>query len=115
MIFRFIKKNQSAKQIPIFQSISVLGFILSLIGIPTALSGLVIESDKTIKNQNLEICKNCNEIISANLSLCPHCSNVKSEDKQPTNNVQPMEILKSRYAKGEISKEEFENMKKDIE
>jgi len=26
-----------------------------------------------------------------------------------------MEILKQRYAKGEISKEEFENMKKDLE
>ena len=26
----------------------------------------------------------------------------------------PMEILKNRYAKGEISKEQFEEMKKDI-
>jgi len=27
----------------------------------------------------------------------------------------PLEILKARYARGEISKEEFERMRKDIE
>lgn len=27
----------------------------------------------------------------------------------------PLEILKKRYARGEISKEEFQNMKKDLE
>ena len=30
-------------------------------------------------------------------------------------NQRPMDILKSRYAKGEITKEQFESMKKDLE
>ena len=33
----------------------------------------------------------------------------------PTQNESPMDILKRRYAKGEIAKEEFERMKKDLE
>ncbi len=34
------------------------------------------------------------------------------EKKSP---VDPLEILKRRYARGEISKEEYEKMKKDLE
>ena len=34
--------------------------------------------------------------------------------KAPRSNAALLEILKTRYAKGEITKEEFEQMKKDI-
>jgi len=38
----------------------------------------------------------------------------KKPEKVPLS-TETLEILKQRYAKGEISKEEFENMKKDLE
>ncbi len=41
------------------------------------------------------------------------CWHTKDETKPKENNA--LEILKVRYAKGEITKEEFDKMKKDLE
>lgn len=38
----------------------------------------------------------------------------KTKGQTPTQNESPLDILKRRYAKGEITKEEYEQMKKDI-
>jgi len=38
----------------------------------------------------------------------------KKKEDEPEQADTSLEILKQRYAKGEISKEEFENMKKDL-
>jgi putative membrane protein len=40
---------------------------------------------------------------------------LKTKGQPPTQNESPMDILKRRYAKGEITREEFEKMKKDLE
>ncbi|MBD3289791.1 hypothetical protein GF337_13370 [candidate division KSB1 bacterium] len=37
------------------------------------------------------------------------------DDNQSKKEENPLDILKKRYAKGEITKEEFENMKKDLQ
>jgi len=41
--------------------------------------------------------------------------NEKKTEKTNAGDNEPVKILKLRYAKGEITKEEFEQMKKDLE
>jgi putative membrane protein len=40
---------------------------------------------------------------------------IKNRDKMKDYDESPLEILKKRYAKGEITKQQFEEMKKDLE
>lgn len=39
----------------------------------------------------------------------------KNKGQTPTENEGPLDILKKRYAKGEINKEDYDRMKRDLE
>ena len=39
----------------------------------------------------------------------------KTREQMPVQNESPLDILKRRYAKGDIAREEYERMKKDLE
>ena len=41
--------------------------------------------------------------------------NIKSRSSKDSSRETPLDILKKRYAQGEITKEEFNQMKKDLE
>jgi len=69
----------------------------------------------SILDDYYEICKKCGRALSNEENLCPYCVNVEKRNFKNKENFSPIEILKIRYAKGEISKNEFEEMQKDLE
>jgi putative membrane protein len=54
-------------------------------------------------------------IIAGIVALIRYLRSPRTYEKPPRPEKTPLEVLKERYAKGEISKEEFERMKKDLE
>lgn len=96
---------------------------------PTSVLGEVIgefkEKNRKSSQAECEICgklKDTRELEVTNvgsneLYLCEKCRKLNEKKTEKTNvgDNEPVKILKTRYAKGEITKEEFEQMKKDLE
>ncbi len=61
-------------------------------------------------------CTNCGRVIPIDAKICPYCSKKLIEDvKEINDSNSPIEILKNRFAKGELTEEEYERMKKKLE
>ena len=97
---------------------------LVIIGIGLLIGGVVIpKSDKSQTRQDW-LCEHCEFETKLEEDLIEHYKNShadKSEDsfhkkygKKPISS-ETLEILKRRYAQGEITKEELEQMKKDLD
>lgn len=54
-------------------------------------------------------------ILGLIIYLIVRLTNQRGGSSNYRENETPLEILKNRYARGDISKEEFENMKKDLQ
>jgi len=90
-------------------------------GVILLIVGAVIPGSKKEDEKELR-CEYCEFKTKAEVDLIEHYkldhaekgAYQKKPEKVPLS-TETLEILKQRYAKGEISKEEFENMKKDLE
>lgn len=54
-------------------------------------------------------------VLAKNLSENKGCCGMSDHNKHKNSGDSAMDILRERYAKGELSKEDFERMKKDLQ
>ena len=68
----------------------------------------------SLLDEYYDICKKCGRTLSNKENACPYCQEIQKR-KSDMNNISPIEILKIRYAKGELTKKEYQEMMKDLE
>lgn len=59
------------------------------------------------------ICKKCGRNLSNKDNACPYCQEIQ-KNKSNITNMSPIQILKIRYAKGELTKKEYQDMMQDL-
>lgn len=110
----------------VFAQMSIYGGgLTALIGIIVIIYGMATpkkeEKESKRQKETTEVkkdrrCPKCGRVIPLDVKICPYCrkefQKTKTENKET---LSPMDILKQRYAKGEIKKKEFDEMKKDLE
>jgi len=98
-----------------------------LLGIILIIVGAVIPANKTEKKEETRkewICEHCDFKSKEEVDLIGHYKEQHADEKGDTYHrkygkkppsLETLEILKRRYAQGEITKEEFDKIKKDLE
>jgi len=96
-----------------------------IIGTVFLLAGLLAPEEKEYQISSMAVCGGCGklknrrdvkvcDVHGRKLFLCEKCVN-QVTGKTPETENDALKVLKLRYAKGEITKEQYEQMKKDIE
>jgi len=105
----------------------VMGFILIIVGavVPSSNQRVVdVSHEKSQETRKEWNCEHCDFKSEEEVDLIEHYKKQHADEKGDSYHrkygkkpVSPetLEILKRRYAQGEITKEEFEQMKKDLE
>lgn len=113
--------RELAESCRIVQMITFAIYGSGLLGIILIIVGSVVPGKKHDESRKELRCEHCEFKTYSEAEIIEHYKLVHAKkvwfrekvEKTPLS-PETLEILKQRYAKGEISKEEFENMKKDL-
>lgn len=72
------------------------------------------ETDPRREYARSKFCQGCGASIDAVSRFCPYCGKEQAAYGISHSDREALEILKERYARGEISTEEFQKMKREI-